>query len=722
YPQNYYTLPIAVVKSVECTNGVAGSQIETYKYKDLKMHLRGAGMLGFTEISTTNSVTGELTISKVTQWDTTRLIPTVSIIDKYLAGKTSTTVSDMTVANVGSTYFAYESQNKIVDMDGNVAKTVSSYDTAKGVILEQTVVNDGNNMYKKVQYSGYEKKGGVWRPTVVKHIQKHADDTSTYTNEVHYSYDDYGNTTTVTENYGTAMALTARMSYDRYGNCISALSLGKDVKSVTQLNEYDPTGRFVVKSYTSPASSVESYTYDIWGHVLTESDITDSSNVLTATNTYDGWGRLTASVAPDGVKTTYKCGWGDKDNKKYYTFASPEGQPWVLTWYDAAGHETSSITFGQKNVMIGKETNYNRMGLVSDVTTCNGKFRGKETFTYDGLGRVVSDALNSGKETTYSYGNRTVSTTIAGRTQTCVTDAWGNLVKSTDASGGEVTYKYSSNGQPVKITSYGSSVTMKYDVAGNRTELNDPDAGISTYSYSADGNIMKQIDARGVSTQTTYDQLGRVASLKVGENTITNTYGTSGYERLRLKKRAMGDKSIEYSYDKYGRVSTVKKNFSASESKTFSYQYDKYGRVSKAIYPGGLEVVYSYSDYGFVTEIKAAGYLLYKAKEYDGLMSKSTFGKDVTFTRTCDAYGYERKRELRALWTNIKTEPILPGVNSVNTLGGGDISLTEGTIADQLETEFDPITDNLLERKRHNQDAELFDYDELDRLISVANK
>ena len=49
YPVNTYTLPISVVKSVTSSNGVAGSQTYTYSYKDLKIHLTGAGMLGFSE-------------------------------------------------------------------------------------------------------------------------------------------------------------------------------------------------------------------------------------------------------------------------------------------------------------------------------------------------------------------------------------------------------------------------------------------------------------------------------------------------------------------------------------------------------------------------------------------------------------------------------------------------------------------------------------------------
>lgn len=721
YPLNHYTLPVAVVKNVSFTNGVAGTQTETYKYKDLKMHMRGAGLLGFSEIMKTNPVTTETTISRVTAWDPSRFIPVASMVEKYLGGKMSTEVSRMAVANVGGTYFAYESEHRVVDIYGNVAKTISTYDTAKGVVLEQTVQNDGNKMYKKVEYSGYENKGGVWRPTVVKHTQKHADDSTPFTNEVHYRYDDLGNTVAVTENYGTPMALSTRMDYDRYGNCTSVVSLGKDVKSVSQLNVYDSTGRFVLKSYTSPASSVVSYTYDIWGNVLTENDITDSANTLTTNNLYDGWGRLTCSLSPLGVKTVYKYGWGDSADKKYYNFVRPQGQPWVLTWYDAAGHETSTTTFGEKDVMIRKTTSYNRLGQVSEITTNNGRFLGKETLAYDALGRVVSDVLSSGKETSYAYGNRTVSTTSDGRTSTQTTDAWGNLLKATDATGGEVAYQYSSNGQPVKVTSYGSSITMKYDAAGNRIELDDPDAGKTTFEYSADGNLMKQTDARGVATVTTYDQLGRVANVKIGKYTITNTYGTSGRDALRLKKRSMGDKSIEYTYDKYGRVTVQKRNFSDSESKEFSYRYDNLSRLARASYPGGLNVDYTYSYYGFTEEVSAAGHTIYKASEHDGLISKSFFCNDVNFTRTCDANGFETKRELKALLTNIK-QPIDPGINTVNTLGSNDNLLTEGLTVDQLDMKFDPITGNLLERKRYQKDAEVFGYDDLDRLVSVRTK
>jgi len=45
--------------------------------------------------------------------------------------------------------------------------TLSNYDVSKGVIVDETVKNDGDKMYKKVSYSGYQNKAGVWLPTTL---------------------------------------------------------------------------------------------------------------------------------------------------------------------------------------------------------------------------------------------------------------------------------------------------------------------------------------------------------------------------------------------------------------------------------------------------------------------------------------------------------------------------------------------------------------------------
>lgn len=735
YPVNTYTLPTSLVRRVTSTNGAAGSQTVEYAYKDLKIHVAGAGVLGFAETSKNNTTIGEKTVTSITAWDQSRWIPTETKVTNTVGGKTSTTISTNTVESVGKTYFAYESGSQITDIDGNTATTVSHYDKEKGVILDQTVKNDGDNMYKKVVYSGYQSKSGMWLPTVMTMTQKHKDDSSPYSTETRYSYDDKGNVLSTIVNYGTPLALNTTATYDVYGNRLLSFSTGSGVKTVMAYNNYDSTGRFVVKSYTNPASAVNTFTYDIWGNVLTENDETDPSNILTTTHTYDNWGRRVSSQAPDGTKATTTTGWGSSDSKKYYVLETASESPWVLTWYDNAGHEVLQETFGPKNVLISKTTSYNSKGLVSKIKSINGKLSFTENFTYDAQGRLLSDRVSPDNDNTtgststqerviaYSYGNRSVTTTVAGRRSTKTTDAWGNVLTSTDPTGGKVSYVYHSNGNPAKITSNGSTVTMTYDAAGNQTSLTDPDAGTTTYTYAADGNLLKQTDAKGVETVNTYDNLGRLSKVQIGGNTIVNTYGTSGNEKLRLTKRTMGGNSVEYTHDKYGRILTEKRNISGKGSYTFAYQYDNRNRLAKTTYPGNLEVTYQYDDYGVKTQTTAGGKVIYKLKEYDGLSLKTDLLNMFYINRTKDAYGFETKAQLtqyRFKGLEAEAKVTQASASQNRNIISFDATIAE-SVEDQHDVNYDPITGNLLARKRLNHNVEAFGYDKLDRLTSVSN-
>lgn len=79
--------------------------------------------------------------------------------------------------------------------------------------------------------------------------QKHRDDAAPYTSVTTYSYDDKGNVLSSTMNSGTNMAIKTTSTYDEYGNALSSVITGSGVKTITKYNDYDPSGRFVIKSY-----------------------------------------------------------------------------------------------------------------------------------------------------------------------------------------------------------------------------------------------------------------------------------------------------------------------------------------------------------------------------------------------------------------------------------------------------------------------------------------
>ena len=413
--------------------------------------------------------------------------------------------------------------------------------------------------------------------------------------------------------------------------------------------------------------------YDLWGNVLTESDVTEPSNVLTTKYTYDGWGRKQTALQADGTQTTYETGWGTAGNKKYYTKESTTGKPSVTVWYDKGGHEVLQETFGAKGMPVSRATVYNGKGQVSRVENKTGKLTITQTLTYDERGRVVTDVLSSGKSVSYSYGNRSVTTSTAGRTYVKASDAWGNVVRSTDPVS-EVEYRYSSVGKPSSVRTQGSTVTMAYDAAGNQVTLTDPDAGTSNYTYAADGTLLTQTDGRGVRTTNSYDNLGRLASTQIGQKTIVYTYGTAGNEKLRLVRMASDNNSVEYTHDKFGRVVAEKRNVDGHGTYSFSYAYNSNNQLSKTTYPGGLEESYQYDGYGFKSQSAIGDKVIYKVESTDGLIGITSFMGKLITVHIRDARGYESSRKL----------------------------IHNAKILESFDETFDGATDNLLSRKRNN--------------------
>ena len=710
YPVNVYSLPLGVVSEVLMANGCLGNQRIQYNYGDLKIHVNGRGLLGFASMTRNNVTLGEKHQAIVSELDHTYWTPTKVVSNKTVGGKTASVVTYSKAEQVNNNYFVRESKRVSTDYEGNTSTAETYYDLDKGVVIGRLDQTDETRMYKGTFYEDFVQRGNTWLPTVERLVQKHSDDRNIFETITRYTYDAKGNVLTEELHSGTDMALTTTRTYDSYGNVKTSKTTGKDVKTITVYNAYDKSGRFVTKKYQSPAAAVNTYTYDVWGNMTSGKDETDPSNVLVTSNTYDGWGRLLSTCLPDGNMKKYSYNWVDNStSRSQYYVLETEGclvansftstKPWVKTTYDIAGRETSQETVGPKGIGITKSTYYDTAGRVARIENKYGKLSSREYHGYDKQGRLICDSLSTGKVISYRYesdgkGNRTVVTNDNGRVTTKTTDAWGNILSVSDANGGEVEYFYSSIGKPESITADNSTVEMTYDDAGNQISLVDPDAGTITYTYAADGTITKEKDGRGVETVYTFDALGRVSSTKIGSFVVSNEYGTSGTEKLRLVKQSAGNNSVEYVHDRFGRVVQEKKNIQGQSPLVYTYEYNNRNQLSKACYPDGLTVEYEYDQYGNKTKVKADGKVVYHLDSYDGLTAKSSFLGKLTSSMTRDKNGFE-----------------------------SNVSILRGTtVLDSLNEEFDPITGNLLSRTRKGRGTDLFEYDELDRLVEVRYK
>ena len=692
YPVNSYTIPVPLVREVIKTNGGGGAQFIQYQYGDLKLHVAGKGIVGFSSMTTVNLTLGTKETTTVDKWDTDKWIPLQTTTTSTVGGNSSKIISYTTIANniSGQNYYAYTSRKSLTDLDGNTSETYTTYDTAKGVPTVEIVKNDGDNMYKKVVYNSYIQKMNQWMPLNVVKSQKHEDDSEVNSSTTTYTYNDKGEVIKVVANDGSTLPLTVNTTYDVYGNVLTSTQTGKGIVANTETNVYDASGRFVVKAYDSVSPRVTTYTYDLFGNVLTENDETNKSHILTSKHVYDGWGTEISETNSFGITTTKEMGWGSNYGKKYFITTSSTGKPWVTVWFDNAGREVLQESVMQNTNAYSLATTYNSKGQKTRIEEKTGKLTLSETFEYDKRGRVTCDVKSSGKSSTFSYGNRSVTETTAGRSYTKVTDAWGNLVKSVDPVT-QIDYVYSSTGKPAEITTNGATTYIKYDEVGNKIAVQSPDAGNINYEYAADGKVMKFTDARNITTTYTYDAEGRLASTKVGNTLITNTYGTSGNSINHLVKTTVNDNSVEYTHDELGRVITETRTVSGDGTYQFKYAYNANNQLVQTTYPGNLVVKYTYDKYGNKTQTTANDKIVYQVDSYDGLETKTSFLNKYTTTFTLDSRGFK-----------------------------SDIVLKNGsTVLDQFKMNYDGATGNLLSRTRNSLSEETFGYDNLDRLVSV---
>lgn len=727
YPLVEPRIPLHVVSSVTRSNGAAGVNTETFQYKGLKTHIVGKGLLGFEKNTADNGTLGTRAVSTVVQWDTLHWVPLQTRSEKMMGSDTTTIATTFTTLLANQNSMACPQTVIVTDADGNVSQTNYTYDAAKGVPLTVTESNDNGSFWKSKIYTDYYSYKGRYLPWTVTYSSKHPDDASTFTQTTTCRYDSCGRVSKTVEHHGTPMALTTDYTYDLFGNQLSSVQSGANVTPITTVNTYDYYGRFLTDTYTNPQTTSTVYTYDTWGNLIrraiynTYIQITDYS--------YDSWGTLLAETSPHNIVTTYEEGWGTTAAKCYYRRQSKPGQPWVKVWYDEQGREVERESIGQSGMAVSRQMTYDSRGNVTATACTTGSLTLTEASTYDNRNRMVSNVHSSGRTSTYSYGNRMVTTTLNGHEYTKTYDAWGNTVTSADTLT-TVSYTYYSSGLPATATSCGSTVQMQYDVAGHRILLSDPDAGITTCTYSADGKLLSQTDARGITTTYTYDALGNTTTQQVGNMTVNATYGTSGSRRLLPQQITMGGNSITYTYDSDDRITAEQRSFADGTQLNYAYTYNDMGQLTQRTMPGGLIVGYSYDSYGFLTAMTAAGQQVYTHVVSDGTRDSSLFcgssqrvayydnngnlrKKQYTNAGICHDLGFSfngatgnllsRSRDMRLVI--IDPGPMQP--NSAGTLGhGGGGAIVDPGIVNPVY----PFT------------TESFTYDALDRLVATSKQ
>ncbi len=444
-------------------------------------------------------------------------------------------------------------------------------------------------------------------------------------------------------------------------------------------------------------------TKDVFGHLTKYADhdkngnarvITDHKGRVTS-RTFDTWGNLLSSKAPDGTIETVKTDWGGEG--LYTVTKSITGKPTTITHYDALGREirTGVLRFDGQWQFVDKI--YDSRGRLEKVSL---PFKGASpkywnTYIYDEYNRPISFTEASGKITTWSYNKLSVTETKNGIATTKTTDETGALVKIEDP-GGTIEYTLRPDGQPSKITAPGNVVTsFTYDQYGRKTSINDPSAGTQTLSDSyADNGTRTQTttDANGQTITTISDQFGRVTHVNRPEFNTVYTY--NNYNLLTNETSTNGT-STAFTYDDFDRVATVRKTVPDGKflQKTFTYDNGKVASIQYASQSGNIATESFVYVNGHNTEIK-----LNNATTVWKLTEENELGQP----------------------TKAITGPIQ------RTYGFTEFGMPTDRTAGNIQNfsyQFDVQTGNLISRTdRTRQLTETFGYDNLNRLNRMASQ
>lgn len=192
----------------------------------------------------------------------------------------------------------------------------------------------------------------------------------------------------------------------------------------------------------------------------------------------------------------------------------------------------------------------------------------------------IEDPLGNGIEQTFDGDGRPVAITDPLGSQIQVFyDPLGRPAYTLDRRGSKVSFHYDQNGNLISLNPLRQHATaFSYDAADRLQSVTFPDNPAAlTVIRDALGRVIRQTNARGESTDLTYDADGRLLSKS-------------------------GDSDVEFSYDDAGDLLSF-----TDVSGTTRLERDPAGRITKVNYPGGRELSFVYDSAGNVVQMRYPG-------------------------------------------------------------------------------------------------------------------
>jgi RHS repeat-associated protein len=374
--------------------------------------------------------------------------------------------------------------------------------------------------------------------------------------------------------------------------------------------------------------------------------MTDPNGAVT-NYTYDGLGRLTGIAQdPTGINATW--GFSYDAVGEITQVKRPNGAFLQYTW-DTAKRLTTVTDNTGATINYGRDL----MGNATSTTIkdAGGNIQFAQTATFDELSRLLT-SVGAASQTWKNAYDKTDN-------QVSVTDPRSNIYRWGFDALNRLISETNEDNSPVNLTRNGKDEITAYqdprtltttyvrDGFGDVIQRVSPDTGTTVYQYDARGDVTAITDGRGVVTNLTYDNAGRLLTKQYpaapGEN-ITYTWdstasGNKGAGRITTITDASG--SIQWTYDTLGRTVQETKT-TAGVTYMIGYAYDAAGNITQITYPSGRTVNYARDALGRIsgvttqasataTPVTLASNIAY---EPFGALQSLTYGNGLALSKT----------------------------------------------------------------------------------------
>jgi RHS repeat-associated protein len=341
---------------------------------------------------------------------------------------------------------------------------------------------------------------------------------------------------------------------------------------------------------------------------------------------YNGNLKPTTITNRRGKETTY-----DYDLANQLTEVDgPEGEDWIYG-YDSRGNQASVVDPREH------ETAY-EYDLLNRMTEADEPLGTTTEYGYDANGELTSLTDPRGNMTSYAYDNL------------------GRLVEVAQPLEKTETYTYDGVGDPLTKTTAAGTLEYGYDSANRLISIGSGESTLRSFGYDAADRLTSAVDGESHKLEIGHDNDSRVTSIKDGRGqSLTRAYNSRG----KLTKQVDGRGTLEYGYDKLGRLTTL----TDPQEKTLGFAYDQEGNLTEVTRPNAVITTNVYDDGGHLAEttteesetiLEALGYSYDAAgnrvSETNRLEEETTYAYDalnrlVEFNppgEATTAYGYDK--------------------------------------------------------------------------------